>query len=203
MVTSDDSVPSGRLPPRVLVGPRALTALAVPARFSILSHLLTAGPQTASQCARVVGESASNCSWHLRELAKVGLVEPAEVSDGDARTKPWQASAAGFDFSGGVGPAAKIARTALAAVSAQHVDEAFARYLAVHEDLPEEWTEVSGASGYALELTASELRSLLAAVDELIRPFVRPIRTDAPDGSEVVHVTLRAFLATDVYGEKS
>ncbi|WP_219416436.1 winged helix-turn-helix domain-containing protein [Pseudonocardia nigra] len=187
-----------RVSPRALVGAEALAALAVPARFAILNHLLSAGPRTASQCADVVGESASNCSWHLRALAKAGLVEPAPAAGDDARTRPWQATAVGFDFSGDDGPAARIARTALAGTAAQHADALFHRYLARRELLPAEWTAAPDMSDYALELTPDELRDLLGAVDALIRPYVRPIRTAAPEGSAVVHVTLRAFLDPDV-----
>ncbi len=61
-------MPSGSpgLPARVVLGSEAMSALAVPARYALLSHLLDAGPRTASECAEVVGESPSNCSWHLR-----------------------------------------------------------------------------------------------------------------------------------------
>jgi DNA-binding transcriptional ArsR family regulator len=187
------------LPPRAIVGADALAALAVPARLALLNHLLAAGPRTASQCAPVVGESASNCSWHLRALAKVGLVEPAAQPEGDARTRPWQATAVGFDFSGEGGPAEQLARTALAGMSAQHADELYRRYLARQERLPDEWTKVSGTSGYALELTPEELDALIERLDALIRPYVRPIRTDAPQGSGIAQVTLRAFLNPDVY----
>ncbi len=65
--------PEDTPPPRIVLGPKALAALAVPARFAILSHLLEAGPRTASECGEAAGESASNCSWHLRALEKAGL----------------------------------------------------------------------------------------------------------------------------------
>jgi helix-turn-helix protein len=175
----------------------------VPARLALLNHLLAAGPCTASQCAPVVGESASNCSWHLRALAKVGLVERVPEPAGDARTRPWQATAVGFDFSGEGGPAAQLARTALAGMSAEHADDLYRRYLARQELLPDEWTAVSGANGYALELTPQELEALIERVDEIIRPYVRPIRAGAPEGSEVVQVTLRAFLNPDVHKGRS
>jgi predicted ArsR family transcriptional regulator len=193
------SSPPEPLPRRAVVGAEALAALAVPARLALLNHLLAAGPRTASQCAPVVGESASNCSWHLRSLAKVGLVERASQPDGDGRTRPWQATAVGFDLSGEGSPAAKLARTALAAMSAQHADELYQRYLARHELFPDAWTAVSGANGYALELTPEELDALIEAVDGLIRPYVRTIRTDAPEDSAVVQITLRAFLNPDLH----
>jgi DNA-binding transcriptional ArsR family regulator len=187
------------VPPRAIVGAEALAALAVPARLALLNHLLAAGPRTASQCASIVGESASNCSWHLRVLAKVGLVEPAPAPDGDARMRPWQATAVGFDLSGDDDPAVTVVKTALAGMSVQHADDLYQRYLARQELLPSEWTRASSANGYAVELTPEELEALVESVDELIRPYVRPIRATAPQGSAVVMVTLRAFLNPDVF----
>src|SRR4051812_31195262 len=111
------------LPPRAVLGAEALSALAVPARLALLNHPPSAGACTASQCAPVVGESASNCSWHLRALEKVGLVERApRAAAGDARTRPWQATAVGFEFGAEDGPAQRVARTALAGLVAEHAD---------------------------------------------------------------------------------
>ena len=187
-----------RLPSRTVVGTEALAALAVPARFALLNHLLAAGPRTASQCAAVIGESASNCSWHLRALARVGLVERANDVPGDARTRPWRATAVGFDFSAASGPAARVARSAIGAIAAKQADELYGRYLSRQELLPEEWTAAAADNAYALDIAPDELRSLVEAVDALIRPYVRGIRRNAPTGARVVNVALRAFLNPDV-----
>ncbi|MYW04404.1 helix-turn-helix domain-containing protein, partial [Streptomyces sp. SID3343] len=56
----------------------ALRVLADPVRYRLLGHLMTVGPQTATQCARVVDATPSNCSYHLRELAKYDLIERTE-----------------------------------------------------------------------------------------------------------------------------
>src|SRR6476660_29475 len=148
-----DAKPPDPLPPRAVIGAEALAALAVPARLALLNHLLAAGPRTASECAPVVGETASNCSWHLRALAKVGLVERApRAPDGDGRTRPWQATAVGFVFSDPAddGPAAALARTALAGMSAEYADSLYRRYLAHQDDLPDAWRNAAGDYGYAL-----------------------------------------------------
>jgi DNA-binding transcriptional ArsR family regulator len=186
------------LPPRAVIGAEALAALAVPARLAILNHLLAAGPQTASQCAPVVGETASNCSWHLRALAKVGLVEPAPAASGDGRARPWQAAAVGFELSEELGAAGDVALTAFAGVDADHADAMYRRHLARRDLLPDAWRRASGANAYALRLTPDELEALEDRIDELVRPYVRTIRPDAPEDSEVVQVTLRAFPNPDV-----
>jgi DNA-binding transcriptional ArsR family regulator len=192
------SPPAEPPPPRAVVGTEALTALAVPARFAILKHLLAAGPRTATECAEVVGESPSNCSWHLRALAKVGLVERAPADPADERRRPWRATATGFSFSGDAGPAGRVAATAVAGIAARHADELFQRYAAREGLLPDEWTRVSGANGYSLELAPDELEQLMSAIDALLRPYVRGHRREAPPDAGVVHVTLRAFPHPDV-----
>ena len=77
------SSPPEPLPRRAVVGAEALAALAVPARLALLNHLLVAGPRTASECAPVVGESASNCSWHLRALEGRARRARAAAAGGD------------------------------------------------------------------------------------------------------------------------
>src|ERR1700721_3696956 len=75
---------------------RELRALAHPLRLALMDHLMSFGEQTAAQCAEAVGSTASNCSYHLRALARVGLVEAASSSD--RREHPWRATATGLEF---------------------------------------------------------------------------------------------------------
>ena len=75
---------------------RALRGLANPIRYRLLGHLLALGAQTASECAAAVGASPSNCSYHLRELERFGLIERAPVEPGaDGRDRPWRPAATG------------------------------------------------------------------------------------------------------------
>ena len=67
-----------------------MRALAHPARLAIMEHLNSTGRRrTATECAEIVGLSPSATSYHLRELAKVGLIEEAP-SRGDGRERVWQ-----------------------------------------------------------------------------------------------------------------
>ena len=61
--------------PLEISDPRALRALAHPARLSLLQHLVLDGPATATECAEVAGLSPSACSYHLRALARYGFVD--------------------------------------------------------------------------------------------------------------------------------
>lgn len=179
---------------RLVASPEVITALAVPARLAILNHLMRAGPQTASECAEVVGQSPSNCSWHLRELARIGLVERDDGAVADRRTKPWRASVTGLRFAPADGPADAMAQSAVKTISADEANAAFADYLEHEHELPRQWSDAASAHDYAVLIDPSELAEIGERIDAIVRPYLRPTRTDAPSGSAVVRVTLRAFV---------
>lgn len=74
-----------------LTDPRALRAVAHPIRLELIGLLRRSGPLTATQAADRIGESPASCSFHLRQLAKYGLVE--EAGGGRGRARPWRATA--------------------------------------------------------------------------------------------------------------
>src|SRR5262249_56430236 len=59
-------------------------------RLSLLGLLRTEGPLTATRAGELLGESSASCSFHLRQLAKYGLVE--EAGGGRGRERPWRAT---------------------------------------------------------------------------------------------------------------
>ncbi|WP_415645783.1 helix-turn-helix domain-containing protein, partial [Stackebrandtia soli] len=63
--------------PTELSDPELLRALAHPARMAILDHLGEVDDLTATEGAELIGLSPSAMSYHLRTLAKVGLLEEA------------------------------------------------------------------------------------------------------------------------------
>src|SRR5687768_16806464 len=177
---------------RTITDVRVLRALADPIRYRILGHLMATGSGTASQCADVVGATASNCSYHLRQLAKYGLVERAPAGPGDGRERPWQPTATGFSYGPPDGvpddPAANLVNRRLlhAGVDA----EAAIAHAAIdrHESLPPSWQDAVMMSTYGLLIDPAELEALTTAVDALIRPYIRLTREDAPPGADLVHV---------------
>lgn len=177
----------------------ALRSLANPVRYRILGHLMAVGPQTASECAAVVGESASNCSYHLRELARFGLVERVDKESADGRERPWRSVATGWEFRAGDdedGPAGPVAAAANRRL--QHAgieEEARLAHEAVEalDGLDQPWREATMGVTYGLRLTADELHALGEALDALIRPYIGLTREDAPPDARPVHIALRAF----------
>src|SRR3984957_6671525 len=67
--------------------PKALRALAHPIRLSLMAVLRSQGPLTATRAGELLGESSASTSFHLRQLAKYGLVE--EAGGGHGRERPW------------------------------------------------------------------------------------------------------------------
>src|SRR5829696_6084003 len=175
----------------------ALRTLAHPVRYRILGHLMAVGPQTASECAAVVGETPSNCSYHLRELARFGLVERVDDAPADGRERPWRSTATGWEFRAGddtgADPVAADANRRL-----QHAgvdEEARIAHAAIDrmDVLDERWRDAILGQTYGLRLTADELVALGTAIDSLIRPYIGLTRHDAPADAQPVHVSLTAF----------
>ncbi|MFI6027521.1 ArsR/SmtB family transcription factor [Amycolatopsis magusensis] len=191
------------LPPRTRVRDvELLKALAHPLRSALLNYLMAVGPRTASECAVAVDSSASNCSWHLRQLAEFGLVERAE--SGDGRERPWRVKHVGLDFGELADePSARSAQLAVFGTRLREEEELTQRYLDTAERSEPEWLDASSINFYGLRVTAAELAELVTAVDALIRPYVGTIRQDAPADARPVHVSLRAFRRIEADGQPS
>jgi DNA-binding transcriptional ArsR family regulator len=170
--------------PRELTDPRTMRALAHPVRLSLLEALTHHGPLTATEAAEHVGESPSNCSFHLRQLAKYGFVEEAE--GGAGRRRPWRAVTIGTRFT----DIHEDTETALAAhaLSRVIVDRLLARARAGLEAarvLPDEWRAVTGSNDMTLYVTPEEARELDEEILEKLWAFRERIADPArrPEGS--------------------
>src|ERR1700685_4122500 len=97
---------------RKVTDARTMRALAHPVRIALVEALSLGGAMTATQVGERIGESATTCSFHLRQLAKYGFVE--EAGGGTGRSRPWRLTSIGMSFSpsrgiegGGGGPESK------------------------------------------------------------------------------------------------
>ena len=80
--------------------PRVLRAIAHPVRNRILTELDAHGPLRAADVAELLDIPANSASFHLRQLAKFGLVEEDPGAARDKRDRVWrQTETAGFDIS--------------------------------------------------------------------------------------------------------
>ena len=182
---------------------KVLAALAHPLRVALLYQLNALGSRTASQCAQALGETPANCSYHLRQLARVGLV--AREESGNGRERPWRSVYTGLSLSPTlddpdpeVVTAATATRASLANIEIEEHARLARQYLRLEARAPRAWREVAGVSSYSLRLTPEELAALHDALDAAIRPYIGLTRPDPPKGAQPVHLDLKAFLRPEV-----
>jgi hypothetical protein len=180
---------------RNITDAKALRALAHPLRMRLLHLISQQGALTATQCAKLVGESVANCSYHLNMLAKYDYIEQAD--GGQGREKPWRAVHEGHAWS----DVSEDTETSLAAEAASgaFLDFAFTmirdrfRVLSLE---PEEWRDAIGADDSNGYLTAAELSAVRAEIRTIIKRYKDRVHDPAtrPEGARPVHF----FLASTV-----
>jgi DNA-binding transcriptional ArsR family regulator len=166
--------------------PRAVAALAHPVRLDLLGHLMSGGPATASQCARAIGDNPSNCSYHLRVLAGLGLVKDDPSQDG--RERRWRATITGFTTDPNAGGSDE-----LFAASVQADYQAARQYLRDRPRLDSAWHEADAHAHYGLRVTPAELAQIVQRIDDIVRPYIGAVRDGAPDDAATVNLSLLAL----------
>jgi DNA-binding transcriptional ArsR family regulator len=141
-----------------------MRALAHPTRLALLDYLHTVDQATATECAAVVDDSPSSCSYHLRALGKWRFVEEGE--GGAGRERPWRATATRIEFSSD-GVESAVLRDELVARQQQRIRDAL-RY---EHELPARWRRAAQTSSAMLELTPSELVELGERFEALLDEF--------------------------------
>ena len=174
-----------------ITDPRAMRALAHPARLAILDLLQVNGSGTATECAREVGGSPQAASYHLRALAKWGLIHPAASKDG--RETRWELAARTIHFSSGDdSPQFHTAARALGRRLLERDDRVVNAYLAAQAAESREWRNAATFGSASVYVTVDELNEFARRFRDLIKDFERPDEADRPNGSRRVHVVLRA-----------
>ena len=147
--------------PRELTDPRAMRAMAHPVRLALLEALSHHGQLTATEAAEIVGESPSNCSFHLRQLAKYGFVE--EADGGTGRQRPWRSVHTGMRFTDvQEDPETALAAGTLARVFHERWLERARAGMDRRQYLPEEWRRVTGSDQMTLYVTPEEMKARMA-----------------------------------------
>ena len=147
--------------------PRVLRALAHPARSRILDELSASGPLRAADIARELGMPANQASFHLRLLAKYGLVEEDPGAARDKRDRVWKLTAeSGYTIdiedvekAPGGAAASAVFRRSRTAWGHLIVDRAYAG--------KREKDTVRTVAEQAIRLTRGEAEQLTAELEEL------------------------------------
>jgi DNA-binding transcriptional ArsR family regulator len=181
-----------------LTDPDMIRALSHPARLSIVEYLGSAGKAaTATELSEVVGLSPSATSYHLRAMARHGLVEPAE-GRGDGRERMWRVVGGGWQVEGdpSAGPERRAAEQALLAAVLARANDAILGWFARTDSEPAEWVDAAAILDISVVATPAELAEITAACRDLLRPYLRRNRPAPPPGARVVAVHYRAVPAT-------
>lgn len=176
---SESQPPTGVV---TLTDPVAVRALAHPARLAIIDVLYSGEVLTATQCAALAGISPSAMSYHLRALAKHGIVRRAEPT-GDGRERPWMRAGDTLRSdlaSAGIG--ATAAADALVshamAVDVDRVRRAMVADLGTSGGGP--WSGTTAYNRDLLLLTAEEARALVARIGDLVDEYLLERRRGSP-----------------------
>ena len=168
--------------------PRVLRAIAHPVRNRILTEFDAHGPLRAADVAQLLGIPANSASFHLRQLAKFGLVEEDPEAARDRRDRVWRATEkAGFDVSlreiekspGGKAASAVFRRTK-EAWAHRLVEIAYGgdRTPGIHRSVTEQ----------AVRLTKAEARTLPEELTDVVDAWRERTQGGQDDGRGTYHV---------------
>lgn len=181
-----------------ITDPRALRALAHPIRLSLLGLLRTKGPLTATRAGELLGESSASCSFHLRQLAKYGLVE--EAGGGHGRERPWRATATLTNIPEvGDDPELAAAAHLFWSIALERHFESATRWLDARLEEPLEWQAAAQFNDLLLFLTAPELEALSEGIRALHERYADRLTNPAlrPPGSRLVRYIQLGFPLVD------
>jgi len=168
--------------------PRVLRAIAHPVRNRILTELDAHGPLRAADIAQLLGVPANSASFHLRQLAKFGLVEEDPAAARDKRDRVWRPTEqAGFDVSlgeiektPGGRAASKVFRQTKEAWAHRLVEEAYDddRTPGIHRAVTEQ----------AVRLTKAEARALTEELVDVVDAWRKRTQGGSGDDRRTYHV---------------
>ena len=178
--------------PKALHDPQVLRAISHPVRNRILDQLGAQGSLRAADIARELDIPANQASFHLRQLAKYGLVEEDPDAARDRRDRVWRAVHQGglsirlddLAAQPGGAAAAEVYRRNATSWGQYVVQQAYAGRRG--DDVHRSVTESS------LLLTRSEARELNDELLEVVERWTRRTRED-PDPERRTYLYLAAL----------
>ncbi|MER5274855.1 helix-turn-helix domain-containing protein [Streptomyces sp. NPDC002809] len=156
-----------------------------PVRVALLDLLAETGTVTSTQAAARLGHSSGLCSFHLRQLARHGLIE--EVPHSGGRARPWR-----LRWTTAEGPDGLVtdAPEEYAERSPGPEDASYQYWLDHREQAPGEWQHDESFSA-VVHLTPDEMAELGASIRRLVAGYRD--RDGRPDGAVAVAAVTRLF----------
>jgi DNA-binding transcriptional ArsR family regulator len=178
---------------RTISDARTLRALAHPVRIALLEALHLGGAMTATEVGERIGESPTTCSFHLRQLAKYGLVE--EAGGGKGRARPWRLTMIGFTVSADDSESELAGRALVRLVRARQLDR-YQTWLETSASYPRRWREAAFDGEYIPYQTIDEMEQLTEELAGQLWPLYQERMADPskrPPGSVPVELLLMSF----------
>lgn len=165
-----------------------IRALAQPLRMQLLGQLRLGGPATATRLAADLGTNTGATSYHLRQLAEVGLVIEEERA-GSGRQRWWRAAHDSSSFRRSYydgDPEATAAAEWLQSFQVSRFGQLARSWWAVVEEEPEQWQEAAEISDYMVRLGSAQTTEMMAEIAEVIERYRRAGEDDpGPDARKV------------------
>ena len=177
-----------KTPPPLQLEGQALKAFAHPLRTRLYAELDSDGPATSAQLATRVGQSRGATSYHLRQLARHGLLEEV-AGRGSAKERWWRTRPGGFAFNGDLLRRRPETAAAAEAVIEDYVrqrSQELARWADQSRAMPSEWVQTSISTRTVLSLTRQELAQMVSEVRSVIDGY-RPMPPSNPGQDTSTH----------------
>jgi hypothetical protein len=181
-------------PRQVRLDHRQVRVLAHPMRMRLLGALRVSGPATATALAEMLATNTGATSYHLRQLAEVGLVAE-EPGRGTGRQRWWRAAheltnweSTDFDDD----PDARAAIEWIEGEQVRHLVEHSERWFADRHEWSRAWRDAFGMGDIFMTLSPARLEALKAEVFQTLDRY-RAEADESEPGAERVQVFLAAF----------
>ena len=171
----------------VLSDPRAIRALAHPARLAIIEALSPGDEFTATELAGVTGLSPSATSYHLKALAKWGIVEAGQAR-ADGRDRPWKATGRSVELTAPMPGSTAPAEIAIMDTFLDRTRTIATEFLTRQAGEPAEWRDVVELASSDYWMTADEVAKAAQALRDALKPYELRRRDARPAGSRRVRI---------------
>ncbi|WDZ82308.1 ArsR/SmtB family transcription factor [Micromonospora cathayae] len=177
---------------------RQVRVLAHPLRIRLLGALRTDGPATATTLATKLDTNTGATSYHLRQLAEVGLVVE-DPDQGTARQRYWRAAhdissweASDYDDDPDARASVEWIQNEQVRLYTGHAE----RWLTERATYSPQWRDAAGMSDSFLTIGPDRLRALNDEIGQLVARY----RAESPDGeadARQVHLFYAALPARE------
>jgi len=177
-----------------LSDPRSIRALSHPVRLALLECLAVYGAQTATEAGRRIGESATTCSFHLRQLARYGYV--CDAAEPGRRDRPWRLAEPRMTIARQAEGESAFVAAGLESMLHARALEGWDEWRRAGAHTDDEWLQASPFRSWLLYMTAEELGEFTEHLAEYVEALAK--RTERPAGARPVQIVAFGHPLVDV-----